>query len=252
MRIAIFSDMHGNLTAMKAAYDDAKKVGFDEVICLGDVTAVGPQPNATLAFVRDLKCPVLMGNHDEWLITQNDGLLVPKSDTVDGVLFRIIRDIDAWCRSQLTEEELDYISGFQHVLKRTIHGHDLLFYHASPRSNDDMLVATTPSETVDEMLDGHTEPIMVGGHSHLQMIRRHFDKLLINVGSIGAPFYFNTEGAIRNPWWAEYGIITVEEEFISYDLRRVFYNINETLGNIDASGMPHKDWYIKARDKLSQ
>ena len=252
MRIAVFSDMHGNLTAMQAAYEDAKQVGFDEIVCLGDVTAVGPQPQDTLGFIRELNCPVLMGNHDEWLITQNDSLLVPKSSMVDGILFRIIRDIDTWCRSQLDEDELDFINTFKPTLTRHIHGHDLLFYHGSPRSNDDMLVATTPSETVDAMLDGHTEPIMIGGHSHLQMIRRHYDKLLINVGSVGSPFYFNSDGVIRNPWWAEYGIITVEENFVSYDLRRVFYNIDETLHNIDASDMPHKDWYIKARDKLSQ
>ncbi|MGF1504067.1 MAG: metallophosphoesterase family protein [Anaerolineae bacterium] len=248
MRIAIISDMHGNVNAMKATLADMEAVGYDAIVCLGDVTAVGPQPQETLNLVKDLECPMIMGNHDQWLLNQDDLLLVPENNRVDGYLFRVIRNIDSWCRAQLTEAELDYISTFKPWHLMDTGDTEILFYHGSPRANTDLVLATTDTDMDELMLSGHNAPVMVGGHSHLQMVRRHYEKLLINVGSVGAPFYYTRKGEIRNPWWAEYGIITIDGEHISVDLRRVFYDVEDTVKRLRESGMPHVDWYLDARD----
>ncbi|MBI3286567.1 MAG: metallophosphoesterase family protein [Chloroflexi bacterium] len=64
MRVAIFSDIHGNLVALEAILAEIERERVDQMICLGDVAATGPQPAETLHRLRELNCPVVMGNTD--------------------------------------------------------------------------------------------------------------------------------------------------------------------------------------------
>jgi predicted phosphodiesterase len=62
MRVAVIADIHGNLTALEAVLADLAATQVDEIVCLGDVAATGPQPYETVAQLRALACPVVMGN----------------------------------------------------------------------------------------------------------------------------------------------------------------------------------------------
>ena len=64
MRLAIFSDVHGNYQATKAIIEDIKKSSFDEVICLGDIIGIGPKPKETLELLLNSNITILAGNHD--------------------------------------------------------------------------------------------------------------------------------------------------------------------------------------------
>ena len=69
MRIAIFSDMHGNDVAFESIEADIKKQKVDQLVCLGDAIQGGPQPKETVERLRALNCPVVMGNADAWLLS---------------------------------------------------------------------------------------------------------------------------------------------------------------------------------------
>ena len=108
---------------------------------------------------------------------------------------------------------------------------------------DDPIRSTTPEDELTTMLAGHNATIMAGGHTHLQMVRRYANMLLINPGSVGLPFERTADG-IRNPPWAEFAIITVGEEGnVAVELRRVAYEIEPLIDAAVASGMPHADWW---------
>src|SRR4051812_27518535 len=64
-RIAVFSDIHSNLPALKAVLKECKKRGIGSYICLGDIVGYGGQPAECLQMVRELGCPAIIGNHDE-------------------------------------------------------------------------------------------------------------------------------------------------------------------------------------------
>ncbi|NIW96181.1 MAG: hypothetical protein GWN20_25895, partial [Phycisphaerae bacterium] len=68
MRLAIISDIHGNLIALEAVLAVLAQEEIDQMVCLGDVAATGPQPHETIARLRELNCPVVMGNTDDWLL----------------------------------------------------------------------------------------------------------------------------------------------------------------------------------------
>ena len=60
MRIAIISDIHGNMVALSAVLEDIKAKNVDKILCLGDVATLGPEPNAVIKMLKKLGCPCIM------------------------------------------------------------------------------------------------------------------------------------------------------------------------------------------------
>src|SRR5690348_16031247 len=99
MRIALVSDIHGNLVAFNAVHDDLAGERIDQIICLGDVAAFGPQPAEVVARLRDLGCPVVMGVTDTTLLS-------PEAPA-DHEILRRLQEIDRWAVTRLTPTDRD-------------------------------------------------------------------------------------------------------------------------------------------------
>ncbi len=172
MRIAIISDIHGNETALKAVIKDIEDVGVDQIVCLGDIVTLGPLPLSTLHLIHDLNCACILGNHDTFMIdpdlirtyTENPFIV----DAVD------------WCRGQLSTSDFGFIRTFQSCVEIVGDRENrLYFFHGSPRSNMENILSTTPSDELDRMLNGNEATVMVGGHTHVQMLRQHKGNFIV-------------------------------------------------------------------------
>jgi putative phosphoesterase len=230
MRIGLISDIHGNLFALEAVLAELDREKLDDLICLGDVAALGPEPGAVFARLHALGCPVVMGNMDEWLLSP------PDLDTADELDQALIR----WHTAQLTDAERAYIRAFPATLERSLGAErTLLCFHGSPRSYHDVIVPTTPDDALNEMFGDTRAAILVGGHTHLQMLRRHGDAHLINVGSVGLPGV-GPKAAQRNRHvrWAEYAIVEADGERVDISLRRTPLDMDQMMARARASGMP--------------
>lgn len=243
MRVGLIADIHGNLVALETVLTELAEESLDDLICLGDVAALGPQPGAVLARLRALGCPVVMGNVDAWLLTlPNDSA----ADELDVALAR-------WCTSQLTDSDLDYVRAFPATYERSLGaGRTLLCFHGSPRSYDDVIVSSTPSEALDDMLGDAHATILAGGHTHLQMVRRHGDAHLINPGSVGLPAV-GPAAILRNSnvRWAEYAVVEADGDRLNISLRRIPLDVERVLAHAYASGMPTPaiEWWIGLWDR---
>ncbi len=237
MRIAIIADIHGNLTALDAVLADLEDTGADRVVCLGDVAVTGPQPRATVARLRALGCPVVMGNTDA--ASFRPVRLSPTDE--EG---RRFAEIDEWCAAQLTPADLAYMRTFQPTLTMPL-GHDatLLCFHGSPHSNTEGIVATTPDAALARMLAGYDATVLACGHTHAPFIRRYREALLLNPGSVGLPYELTGEGP-RNPPWAEYSIVEWRAGSINVELRRAPIDVDMVVRAALGSGMPHADWWV--------
>ena len=158
MRLALISDIHGNLPALEAVLSEIEQEGVDEILCLGDV-AVGPQPAETLDRVRELGCPVVLGNWDAYFIR---GFPAHESE-----IGRQLVEMGEWWAGHLSAQHRAFIETFTDELKRP----GLVAFHGSPRSYEDFIYATTPDAELAEMLDGAREPVLAGGHTHFAMVR---------------------------------------------------------------------------------
>jgi predicted phosphodiesterase len=234
MRIGLIADIHGNLVALDAVLAALARTAVDELICLGDVAALGPQPRAVIARLRVLRCPVVMGNTDAWLL---DPALAEGSSAP-------VLAITAWCAAQLSAADLAHVHTFAPTLARTLPGGtELLCFHGSPRSFDDAITATTPADRLDAMLDGADAALMVGGHTHIQMMRRHNDARIINTGSVGLPGIGAVTPYNRDVHWAEYAVLDADGDHTAITLHRTPLDVAEMVRVAHASDMPECAWW---------
>lgn len=215
MRVALISDLHANAVALRAVLDDIARVGVDQIVCLGDVATLGPRPSDVVEVLERLGCPCILGNHDEFL---TDPELI-KTYTDAPV---VVNSVD-WCRSRMSRSELEFLTGFRTTMEIPLDQRSTLFlFHGTPRSHMEDLLATTPAEELDQMLDGRSATVMAGGHTHIQMLRQHRGMLLLNPGSVGAPFkeYVHGQAPTLMPH-AEYATVEAVNGTVSVDLKRV-------------------------------
>ena len=230
MRTALIADIHGNLVALRAVVADLNARGADRIVCLGDVAATGPQPAETIEAIAQLGCEVVMGNTDAWL-------LEPTEEAIEDDDTRRIVEIDLWARDQLTSEHLAALGGY----RQRVELDGMLCFHGSPRSNTEALLPTTPDAELGQMLAGYEARVMAGAHTHMAMLRRFRESLVINPGSVGVPFEQTAGGAFRNPPWAEYAIV----EDGAVEFHRVPVDVGAVTETALASGMPNAGWWVK-------
>jgi hypothetical protein len=122
-------------------------------------------------------------------------------------------------------------------------------HSAAPFGGEPVLDATalsvpeTDPERIDHWFHGQQAVVFAGGHTHVQMIRRHKEAFLTNPGSIGLPFTVVADGSIAGPAWAEYGVVTVDGPRVAVELRRIPVDRRRVLAAAEERGMPHRSWW---------
>jgi predicted phosphodiesterase len=231
MRVAVISDMHGNAVAFDAVLADIRAQGADQIACLGDTLQGGAQPREVLDRLREIGCPVVIGNADNLLLTGEDGEH-PVTE-----LQRAVRD---WSVAQLGERGMTAIRSFQPTVTIDLPGgRTLLCFHGSPASFDDIILPETPEDEVQRLLGPYLPATQCGGHTHLQQLRRVDDSFFFNPGSVGLAW--NRNQPVNPPPadpWAEYAILTADDTTIAVEFRRVPYDVAAFIQIIRSSGMP--------------
>ena len=203
MTIALIADIHGNLAAFDAVLDALAREQLDQIVCLGDVAATGPQPREVVRRLHGLGCRVVMGNADAELLDVSP----PTPETDEDA--RRIADISRWCAAQLDDADRAFLASFQPTVEITLgEERHLLCCHGSPRSYDDVIVATTSDDKLDGMLAGHEATIVAGGHTHMRMLRAYRGREIVNPGSVGLAYHFFPDGSVRVPPWAEFALLS--------------------------------------------
>ncbi|TFV42530.1 metallophosphoesterase [Bradyrhizobium frederickii] len=238
MRIALLSDIHGNDVAFRAVLADIRMRGVDQIVCLGDVATLGSSPQRTVELLAGLNCLCIMGNHDAFLFEPE----LVKAYT------RAAHVIDAidWCREELSRDSLDYLRTFKPLAALPLGLGSMLLYHGSPRSNVEDILATTPPELLDAILEGRQAMVMAGGHTHVQMLRQHRGSLVVNVGSVGMPFKEYVAGARPTILThAEYAVVEEAGGVVGVTLYRVPVDKNALQDSLAQTTNPLRDWLIQ-------
>jgi len=209
MRVAALYDIHGNLPALEAVLPE---VDADVILVGGDFVA-GPWASQTLERLRELGSGVrfIRGNADRELGPDGEGSA--PAAVLDFV------------RRSLSDEQLEFVLGQPERASFDVDGlGGVLFCHATPRSDIELLTAASPEEDWRKALEETSESTVVCGHTHMQFDRRFGDVRVVNAGSVGMP-YEREPGA----YWVMLG---PDVEF-----RRTPYE----PGDIERSGWP-EEW----------
>ena len=222
MRVAVVSDVHGNLPALEAVLAEIDREKVDLVVSGGDV-AMGPMPaecvDALLALDRVV-----------WVRGNADREAVPER----------YAELAHWVAERLGHERQALVAGAP--LTAGVEVDDLgsvLCFHGTPRSDEEILTKLSPEHRVAEALGGVEQRVVVHGHTHVQYDRQVAGRRVVNAGSVGMPY----EGR-RGAFWALLGP--------DVELRRTEYDVDAALAAIRATGYPAVDelagWLLEPPD----
>ena len=239
MRVAVISDMHGNDLAFETVEADIQKQDIDQIVCLGDAVQGGPQPAEVVQRLRRLNCPVVMGNADAWLISGEE----TADEGIPPERLKKMGDVRLWSLSQLADDDRAFIANFQPTVTLELEdGLDLLCFHGSPTSFDDVILPAAPQEEFEKFLGAYTDHILTGGHTHAQQIRRNGKLFFFNPGSVGFAYsHYQPDGQFYADPWAEYAILSAENGQTSLEFRRIPFDVEQLIDIYRESGRPFAD-----------
>lgn len=238
MQVALISDIHGNLVALDAVLDAIHREDPDRIVCLGDVAHEGPEPIAVLERVRDLDCPVITGNGEEWLRS------VGSPDRYRNKP-QVAHDIVEWVADQMGPADERFIASFRETIEMEL-GEDLelMCYHGSPQSPREHLWVDADESVLERAIEASDADVFVGGHTHVQMVRRFHDRTFVNTGSVGVAMERTAAGDIRYPPRAEWATVTAEGGSVSIALNRTPVDVESVRDAVRRSDMPHPERWL--------
>ena len=176
MKIAIISDIHGNIYSLMNVLNDIEEQKVDTIICLGDLVGYGPHPNEVVAMIRRKNIICLKGNYD--------------ASVVDGS-YTYIRETAInsfslpWTIEELRNENRYFLSTLPSHLTLEFNNKKIKFVHGSPNTINEYLLED--AENTEKVMHNLQEDVLVCAHTHIPCVKRFGNKLYINDGSVGKP-----------------------------------------------------------------
>ncbi|KRE02365.1 phosphoesterase [Bosea sp. Root670] len=213
MKIAIISDIHGNLDALRAFSET-----YDELWVLGDQVNFGPQPREVIEIIRDRADIAIQGNHDHAVGFDDDSRWTPK--------FRAIAEATRRHTSaKLSEEQKLYLRELPLAVQAVREGTRFQLVHATP-SDPHYGYLLEDADGWAAELESVDADVLLVGHTHMPFIRRIGNKIVVNPGSIGQP-----RGGKPRPSYAVW-------QDGAFELRSFDYPIESTVAKLEALGHP--------------
>jgi putative phosphoesterase len=222
MRIAVFSDVHGNYAALDAVLADIRGRRVDATIALGDLLSGPFDPRAVASRMMQEKIPSVRGNHDRWLV---DGR---KNDW----------PVDGWVRDRMTPEHRDWLGSLPaaHVV-----ADEVFMCHGTPADdntpwldqfNNEHGIVSSTRDWVEAAGAGFDYPVLLCGHTHVPRTLRLGDgRLVINPGTVGLPFLLGSPDA-------HYAVIEKREERWSAELIAIAYDREAAMAQARENDYP--------------
>ncbi len=248
MIYALISDLHANLTALKAVVHDAKAEGATHFLFLGDY-CLGPKPNETLDFIRNLdQARFVSGNEDDFIVALQKKDPASMTDGQFSACY--------WCYEQLTNENISFLSSIPNKLKIQENGLPPIFLFHKPEDLFNNTAATqlnprifakeidqntfttesfpayaknlvTNDSAIEKALLDLQDGVYAFGHKHIQWNVQLGGKHLVNAGSAGLPLDFLTTAA--------YTLLIPDHGRWSIKQKRVDYGLSKAIGELQLS-----------------
>ncbi len=227
-RVAIITDVHGNLPALQASLEAIEKMRVGAVYCGGDLVGYGPHPNDVCALIEKRGFPTIYGNYDYAIgrdLHDCGCAYVTQSDRELG------RQSVAWTMSHTDRRSKDFMRGLPFDLRFELGRQRVRLVHGSPRKVNEYLFEDKPARTFERIAALSDCDVLVFGHTHKPWIHEYGGVLFVNCGSVGKP----KDGDPR----AAFAILELDDaDRVKASIERVPYDAEAVAREVEAAGLP--------------
>lgn len=221
MKIAVISDIHGNLEALESVLDVIRKKECHKIFCLGDIAMAGPEPSQTISKIQEL-----MQSQNFYIVQGNtDRMLSVFSFDTQNKLIKVNAVMASAYLSDsqiLNEQEKNFLANLPERKELELYGIKILLVHGSPRRNDENIFPNLKIEEVEEMIKNEDADIILCGHTHMPCgYQTNTEQTVVNVGSVGRPFSEEPLSCFAIiDIDEEKETFTIQHEFVKYDVEK--------------------------------
>lgn len=248
MRIAVISDIHANLEALKTCLEDIKKRNIDKIFCLGDIVGKGYHAEECVNLIRKNCEVVVQGNCDIDIFPEI------YTESIHNIPLDLLKKRAIVLRDLLSEESREYLVNLPISYEFYMSGSLIRMFHAHPESTTKVIINEDSYENKYQLFEPteYTSPktadIVLYGHLHSPFMNKLYNKTLINVGSVGNSFNVvrddSKDSNVLETTAVNYVILDGEygaKEYgsnFSFEFVRVPYNIDKELQDLDKNIEP--------------
>ena len=213
MKVAIFSDIHGNFQALEAVLNDIKSQNCEKILCLGDLAMAGPEPEKVINFIKEqADWEIIQGNTDKFISDFNQSLIDFMKDKFPVMANALLDDVKI-----LNENSKEYLKHLPPQKELKIEGVKVLMVHGSPRKNNEDILPDMPLEKIEEIIKDTQADLIFCGHTHVPCgYQTSTKQTVVNVGSVGRPMTKNPEACYVVADFKN-GEFSIEHRFVDYD-----------------------------------
>lgn len=221
MKIAVISDIHGNIYALDEVLKDIKRQNVNFTICLGDLVGYGCNPNEVIERIRDEKILCIKGNYDASVVDK-DYTFIRENEINSFSL--------PWAVKTVTDENIKFLRELPSTTVLEFNNKKIQFVHGSPRKINEYL--TEDYEKINEVIDDFNYDILVCAHTHIPYIKEIENKLIINDGSVGKPKNGTPHGT--------YTILNISPDNFNAEIITVPYAFEKIMSKMKKLDFPEK------------
>jgi putative phosphoesterase len=227
-RVAVITDVHGNLPALESALDRIEELGIERIYCGGDLVGYGPHPNEVCALIAERGIPTIYGNYDYAIARDLDDCGCAYIDQHD-------RDLGQqsvnWTLQHTDRAAKAFMRELPFDLRFSVGDRGVHLVHGSPRKVNEYLFEDKPVRLYERLAAAETDPVLAFGHTHKPWIRRYGDVLFVNCGSVGKP----KDGDPRSA----FAVLDLDENGdLAPRIERVSYDAETVAREVAAAGLP--------------
>lgn len=213
MKVAILSDIHGNIQALESVMADIKENNCEKVFCLGDLAMAGPEPTKVINFVKSQSnWTVIQGNTDK-MIADFTPEILKNTEKAFPVMGHALADDVLF----LSDDAKNFLKNLSHQKELNVGGVKVLLVHGSPRRNNEDILPGMPLEQIEEMIKNVDADLIFCGHTHVPAgYQTNTKQTVVNVGSVGRPMTKDAKSCYCIADF-ENGSFSIEHRFIDYN-----------------------------------
>lgn len=227
MKIAVFGDIHGNIEALKAAYEAARAAGAEKIYHLGDLGGYSPFVNEVVDFLIEHNIEGVQGNYDETVAHDREHCGCKAEDPVQE---EMANQSFAWTKQHASVKTKEFLGKLPVEITFAVQERKAALFHATPRKNNLYWFEDRPEKFFQEMAGKVDADVLIYGHTHKPYRKDFENKIFINAGSVGKPKDGDPRACVT--------LIEVTAKTVNVEFLRVPYDVEKAAKAIVTSGLP--------------